>query len=282
MIKCTRLLAPVNDLPKLLKGWFAAMGMIILLSGFTVTSIEFNSEGVPPSKFKINLAKQKGLPVPTATPGLPVKATLTKPSGEGPFPAVVLFSTEGGWRDTPQHWRKHLNDWGYVTLEVGTETDGPKAWEPTTRVLDAIGALKYLREVTYVDINQVVVMGWSLGANTALWAIDTSSWAANYEHRFVAAVAIYPSCESVGEFFSPALIISAELDDIASPSGCERLVSSTPPGSQVPKLEIIPGAFHWFDLPHKPAQSYGMSYEYNAKATEAAIEHVRSFLEANY
>ena len=282
MTGCARLLALVVNLLILRKAIFLAAGMILVLSGFAGTSVEFDSADVPPSKFKIRLAKQNGLPVPDGTPGLPVKATLTRPDGKGPFPAIVMFSTEGGWKDTPQHWRKRLNDWGYVTLEIGSETDGPRSWEPTNQVLDAIGALTYLRKVSYVDSDRVAVMGWSLGANTALWAIDASSWAGDREYRFRAAVAIYPSCESVGKFFSPALIISAELDDIAKPSGCERLVNSIPSGSSVPTLKIIPGAFHWFDLPHRPAQSYDMSYEYNTRATETAIEHVRSFLDASF
>jgi dienelactone hydrolase len=156
----------------------------------------------------------------------------------------------------------------------------------------AIGALKYLQEVPYVDSDRVAVMGWSLGAETALWAIDASKWAGKHKLRFVAAVAIYPGCQfnNVGQFFSPALIISAELDGIASPSSCERLVKSVPSGLNVPMLKIIPGAYHWFDLPHRPAitydmnysQSWDMTYEYNAKATEAAVNHVRSFLEANF
>ncbi len=137
-------------------------------------------------------------------------------------------------------------------------------------------------------------MGWDLGAETALWAIDAeaSSWASKHKDRFVAAVAIYPGCQfiKVGQFFSPALIITGELDDWAKPSGCERLVKSVPLDLNVPILKIIPGAYHWFDLPHRPAitydmnysQTYDMTYEYNAKATEAAVNHVRSFLEANF
>jgi dienelactone hydrolase len=106
----------------------------------------------------------------------------------------------------------------------------------------------------------------------------------------VAAVAIYPWCDSVGRFFSPALIITAELDDIAKPSSCERLVKSVPLDLNVPILKIMPGAYHWFDMPRRPSQlddmtysqTYDMTYEYNAKATEAAANHVRSFLEANF
>ena len=95
----------------------------------------------------------------------------------------------------------------------------------------------------------------------------------------MAAVAIYPWCEGVGQFFSPALLISAELDKLTRPSNCERLIKSVPPGLNVPLLEIMPGAYHWFDMPHRPAKTFGGTYEYNAKATEATVNHVRSYLE---
>ena len=165
------------NLVNLLTRSLAAIGMVVLLSGFTVIEVEFNSMDVPPSKFKIRLAKQKGLPAPEGVPGLPVKATLTKPEGKGPFPAVVMFSDDGGWQDTPRHWRKRLNTWGYVTLEVGAESEVPNTHEPLNQILDAIGALNYLHKVPYVDSDRVAVMGSTLGAETALWAIDSFSWA---------------------------------------------------------------------------------------------------------
>ena len=127
---------------------------------------------------------------------------------------------------------------------------------------------------------------------TALSAIDASSWAGNHKDRFVAAVAIYPPCGQLNtdQFFSPALIISAELDDGAKPFDCERLVKRVPMDRNVPILKIIPGVYHWFDMPRRPSQlddltysqTYDLTYEYNAKATEAAVNHVRSFLEANF
>ena len=281
MIYNTRHSTSGINLPNMLTRSLAAMGMVVLLSGFTVTEVEFNTADVPPSKLKIRLAKQNGLPAPEVGPGLPVKATLTKPEGKGPFPAVVMFSSDGGWRNTPRHWRKRLNAWGYATLEIGAED------EVTGKLLQtpvAMAALKYLQEVSSVDSDRVAVMGWSLGAETALWAIDASVWPAKHKHRFVAAVAIYPGCQFVdgGLFFSPALIISAELDGIARPSSCEKLVKSDPSGLNVPMLKIIPGAYHWFDLPHLPDTIYDVTYEYNAKATEAAVNHVRLFLGANF
>jgi hypothetical protein len=144
------------NLPNLLTRSLAAIGMVVLLSGFTVTEVEFNTADVPPSKFKIRLAKQKGLRAPKAGPGLPVKATLTKPEGKGPFPAVVMFSSDGGWRSTPRHWRKRLNAWGYATLEIGAENG---VTSPMVQTPVAIAALKYLQEVPYVDSDRVAVMG---------------------------------------------------------------------------------------------------------------------------
>ena len=100
----------------------------------------------------------------------------------------------------------------------------------------------------------------------------------------MAAVAIYPVCYriTVDQFFSPALIISTELGYYSKPPDCERLVKNVPSGFKVPTHKAIPSAYHWFDLPHRPAQTYGAAYEYNTKATEAATDHVRSFLEANF
>ena len=279
MTNSSRFQTSVINSSSLFTRYFAAMGMVVLLSGFTVTEVEFNSMDVPPSKFKIRQAKQKGLPAPEGVPGSPVKATLSKPEGKGPFPAVVMFPTGGGWPDTPRHWRKRLNTWGYVTLEVGDKNEVPSTLEPLAKVLDAIGALRYLQKIPYVDSDRVVVMGWSTGAETALGAIEASSWAGKQKDRFMAAVAIYPWCEGVGQFFSPALLISAELDKLTRPSNCERLIKSVPAGLNVPALEIMPGAYHWFDMPHRPAQTFGGTYEYNAKATEATVKHVRSYLE---
>ena len=177
MTSILRLQSSIVSTSSLLIRPLAVIGMVILLSGFTGTDVEFNSMDVPPSKFKIRLAKQKGLPAPEGTPGLPVKAFLTKPGGKGPFPAVVMFPNGGGWPNTPRHWRERLNTWGYVTLEVGDVNEVPDYIEPLIQVLDAIGALQYMQQVPYVDSNRVAVMGWDQGAETALWAIEASTWA---------------------------------------------------------------------------------------------------------
>ena len=280
------------SLPRSLGNCLSAIGMVFLLSGFDASEVEFNSVDVPPSKFKIRWAKQKGLPAPEGSPGLPVKAILTKPEGKEPFPAIVMFPNGGGWPGTPRHWRERFNSWGYLTLEIGDQNEVPEYMEPPILVLDAIGALKYLKDLPYVDSNRVAIMGWDQGAGVAFWAIDASSWAGRHKDRFVAAVAITPPCDllSASQFFSPALIISAALDDLAKPSGCERLVKSVPQDLNVPILKVIPGAYHWFDMPRRPFQldnlfysrNFDTTWEYNAEGTETAADYVRTFLETNF
>jgi len=44
---------------------------------------------------------------------------LTKPDGEGPFPAIVLLHGCGGMKSSyPHNWDKRLAEWGYVSLQV--------------------------------------------------------------------------------------------------------------------------------------------------------------------
>jgi len=61
--------------------------------------------------------------------GKPVMQTgiLTKPEGNGPFPAVVLLHGCGGIQDgntRSEAWSKRLVNWGYTTLQV--DSFGPR------------------------------------------------------------------------------------------------------------------------------------------------------------
>ncbi len=271
----------IRKIFSLVKYLVLAPGVIILLSGFDSTRVQFSGPDVQASPFKIRMAKKKGLPVPEPVPGPVATGVLTKPDGGGPFPALVLFPSGGGWRDTPEHWIARLNAWGYTTLKVDMEVSPAEQMEPVNQVLKAIGAYQYLIQQPYVDSRHIGIMGWSLGAETALWAIDESSWAGRNEARFDATVAIYPACGATGKFFSPSLIILAELDDAAQPVNCHEMAKRVPAGSTSPEIEVMPNAYHWFDLPRKPVKTYRATYEYNPEATETAVDLVRSFLKQN-
>ena len=50
-----------------------------------------------------------------------LKGTIDKPSGQGPFPAVVMLSAGGGFnRGGYDRWVDKFVNWGYVALRVET------------------------------------------------------------------------------------------------------------------------------------------------------------------
>ncbi len=87
---------------------FAAM----MLSGFqapvhATEIVHFTSEVLPPSALKLRQAKAQGKEL-KREPGFPLWGHLNKPSGPGPFPAVVLMHGCSGIRPTHARWASQL------------------------------------------------------------------------------------------------------------------------------------------------------------------------------
>src|SRR5512147_1101212 len=93
---------------------------------------------------------------PGATPGggAALAATLVRPAGPGPFPAVVQLHGCGGVDAQSLRWARWLARRGYLALVL--DSFGPRGWpadcrshpgEPpiTARFDDAVGALVYLQ-----------------------------------------------------------------------------------------------------------------------------------------
>jgi dienelactone hydrolase len=126
---------------------------------------------------------------------------LTKPKGEGPFPALVLLHGSGGVKARRDaDWVKRLTNWGYVSLQV--DSFGPRGVSVSeilknsfkvphyTRAKDAHGARHYLSRLPFVDRNRIAVMGWSHGGlSTIVSVIDAYGG-----DSFKAAIAFYPYC----------------------------------------------------------------------------------------
>lgn len=143
-------------------------------------------------------------------------ATLLKPAGEGPFPAIVMLHDCSGLgprsSGAPRRWAAELLAEGYVVLIPdsfaprgllnGTCTLPPEQTRHANgyaRAADAYGALATLRALPYVDARRIGVMGGSHGGWTILAALAAPS-AANdplFEAKrqgFAAALALYPRC----------------------------------------------------------------------------------------
>jgi dienelactone hydrolase len=146
--------------------------------------------------------------------GLDLPATLLRPDGDGPFPAIVMLHDCSGLgrrsSGAPGRWGSLLAGLGYVVLipdsflprgfpdGVCIITPGPAVKVmPFQRTFDAYGALALLRTLPFVDAAHVGVMGGSHGGSTTLATIaraerlDLDAMRAN---GFAAAVALYPGC----------------------------------------------------------------------------------------
>jgi dienelactone hydrolase len=145
-----------------------------------------------------------------------IPATLFKPDGPGPFPAVVIMHDCSGLgarsSGAPDRWARELMGEGYVVLipdsfttrghAGGVCTDpSPSRTEvsPSRRVRDAYAALAYVRTLTYVDGTRVGLMGGSHGGATTLASMVAPANEREFLARekrvgFTAALALYPNC----------------------------------------------------------------------------------------
>jgi dienelactone hydrolase len=145
-----------------------------------------------------------------------IPATLIRPDGEGPFPAVVVMHDCSGLgapsSGAPMRWAKELLSQGYVALIPDSFTprgvaDGvctlpsnqARVANGYVRAGDAYGALAALRKLPYVDAKRIGIMGGSHGGWTTLAAMaapmrENNPVAEAKRDGFAAAVALYPSC----------------------------------------------------------------------------------------
>jgi dienelactone hydrolase len=205
-----------------------------------------------------------------------IPATLLKPDGAGPFPAVVMMHDCSGLGPSssgaPGRWAKELLSQGYVVIlpdsfstrgfANGICTDASKRRfevRPFVRARDARAARAFLRELPYVDKERIGLMGGSHGGFTTLVTLGRPG------SGFAAAVALYPRCQ-----FSQQL------------------------KPDVPLLILIgePGAHHSFDSPRpkryvaerinpSSPSGHGATTEGNADAWADSIRQVGDFFAKN-
>jgi dienelactone hydrolase len=215
-----------------------------------------------------------------------IRGALSKPKGEGPFPAVVLLHSCLGLPETRRSIADMFANWGYVALFVDDfTTRGLKetcARDFNEGASDAYGALAYLSELGYVDSRRVAAVGYSQGADTAL-QIASRRLAPPRDLNFKAAVAFYPPCanQANARLAMPTLILIGESDDVTPAADCARLASGSSGAPDV-KLVVYPGAYHGFDNPGLAGgkRLFGMWLEYDAAAAERSKSEMRNFLAA--
>ena len=218
-----------------------------------------------------------------------IQGYLTKPKGDGPFPAVALLHSCLGLPADRRAIADRLASWGYVALFVDDfATRGLKetcAVDFGAGAADAFGALLYLSKLSYVDARRIGAIGYSQGADTAL-TIASSRFAAAFavpdNLRFKAVAAFYPPCENQAgaRLTIPTAILIGAADEVTPAADCEKLAKAQPGGRSELKLIVYPGAAHLFDDPSfaEAKSLLGMRLKYDPSAAERSQSDLREFL----
>lgn len=248
-----------------------SLALAAALAGCASTPRKISGTGEKNSTHE--LAYQK-ISVPSAD-GSTLEALLFRPSGPGPFPAIValhgcagLYKKDGSVSARDLEWGSRLAGKGYVAIfpdsfttrgmkEICTNAESldiPRKVRP----LDAYGALNWLATQPYVRADSVGIMGWSNGGSSLLWTIDRHSPLAPRDgfRDFRTAIAFYPGCraaekEPTWESRVPLEMLIGELDDWILPDSCRALVDRA---GRVPEVNITlyADSYHDFDAPNLP------------------------------
>jgi dienelactone hydrolase len=202
-------------------------------------------------------------------------ATLYRPDGDGPFPAVIAMHGCGGLAQRPNTQSQLYGEWanllvgkGFVVLfpdSFGSRGLGPQCREThrkvrasRERVADADAARHWLQAQSFVRADRISLMGWSNGGSAALWAVRPTRSPHDSSADFRSAIALYPSCRRLRETAwsarVPTLILAGGADDWASAATCQQMVAGAHGRSARAEIVVYPGAYHEFDRANSPVR----------------------------
>lgn len=232
----------------------------------------------------VSFPSAKRSPNDPSTPAT-VKATLSMPKGNGPFPAVVLLHAAGGvGSHVSSDWPAVLNDRGYASLTIDScKSNNPQICISTrgqwmSKMWDeALGALDYLSQVPQINPKAVGIMGFSAGAFTVEGLIGASPTSSK-GNKFSAGIVVYGNCVVPGTPLMPGLEIIGNQDRNAV--NCGKYAEN----DTEKKLEflVIPDATHAFDqseITTMRTVAGGYPAIYSREATKAAHRGAVSFLD---
>lgn len=192
--------------------------------------------------------------LPGITAPAMITATISKPEGSGPFPAVIVLHDCGGVSPKDRDWAKRLAGWGYVAVlpdSFGSRGHGNLCTDvekvgAQQRVQDVIGTAEYLATLPYVQKGKIAVLGFSHGGWTIMKGIQENSYWDAYGIR--GAVAYYPYCTASQDrhVVLPVKILIGEKDDWTTPDRCRAVVAAAKNPALI-SLIVYPGAYHSFD-----------------------------------
>lgn len=227
-----------------------------------------------------------------------LRGELVKPTGAGPFPAVILMHGCGGWQPAVYYALEAHADYlarhGYVVLDL--DSFGPRHFSGNAlcasdmrlrealsyRAYDAFDAMRYLDTQPFVDPRNIFLMGQSNGGSVAL-EVARRSGPKSYDGptAFRAVVAYYPWCgvytQTTVRLASPLLIFGGGEDDWVSARECASITASDAEF----RVFIYPEAHHSFDVNILPERYMGHLIGYDEAAALDSDAKMLAFFDAH-
>jgi dienelactone hydrolase len=212
----------------------------------------------------------------------PLKAVLYRPTGDGPFPAVVALHSCGGLFDEGGKIRPQYQDWGerlaaagfaallpdsFGSRGVGSQCRNlkPNIRPFRERITDTHAARDWLQRQSFVQGERISLLGWANGAIAALWAVRPRTAPKDGRADFRSAIVFYPGCRRLRDTAwsarIPTLILIGASDDWTPARDCEQMVAGARGRSAHATIIKYRGAYHDFDRVNYPVhQRSGLAF----------------------
>ena len=230
---------------------------------------------------------------------------IKRPLDGGPSPTVVGFHGCYGVNKRVRDWADYLVELGYATIMVDSYTGrgftpddvedvcaGRKFWG-SERAGDVLVSLNEIRKLSFVDKNQLVLIGWSHGAWTImdLLALDPprnlpTNLSRSPDQPLAGVKAIilfYPYCEFPAKARRRGwthdirvLLLIAGRDSIVSSEACLEIVSILENKGQPITVHVYPSVDHAFDMREEDLK--GSQLLRSRDATSDAQRRIMRFL----
>lgn len=220
------------------------------------------------------------------------------PRGVAPFPTVLFFhGCSGPTRSHETDWATFYTGLGYAMIAVDSIGGRDIAWEdvcnmqnlnPAERAADVFATLDYVRDLPFVDAENLVITGFSHGAAT-VWAtlllasgdmppIGIRDLPRDGLHGVKAAYMFYGPCLSPWTVNVAGVSFIGENDRYIDPRDCARSARKANISGVDFDYEIYPGATHTFDhaKPNQANREAGSVYD--RKSTELARARIKEHL----
>jgi dienelactone hydrolase len=205
-----------------------------------------------------------------------IEAELYRPTGNGPFPAIVALHDCMGLYGPSGKINSHMRDWAERLAAQGYAVLMPDSFNPrgvpedcdidqalirpgVERARDAAAAFDWLQRQAWADGERVGLIGWANGGTTALtFATSDGRLRRHFGTRdFRLIVAFYPNCAVLSRAPGwradlPLAILIGGNDDWAPADDCVGLAHEVESTGGSLDLVKYYGAPHDFDWPGMP------------------------------